>query len=29
MGSHGNRRLRWRKSIFMDASDGLGIFGNI
>ena len=29
MGSHGYRRLRQRKSIFVDASDGLGIFGNL
>ena len=29
MGSHGNRRLRWWKSVFVDASRGLGIFANI
>ena len=29
VGSHGNRGLRWRKSIFVDASVGLGIFVNL
>jgi hypothetical protein len=29
MGSHGNRGLQWQKSIFVDASGGLGIFGNL
>ena len=29
MGSHGNRDLRRRKSIFVDASDVWGIFENI
>ena len=29
MGSHGNRRLQRWKSVFMDASGGLGIFVNI
>ena len=29
MGSHENRRLRRQKSIFMDAYDGLEIFGNL
>ena len=29
MGSHGNRRLRRWKSVFMDASEGLGMFANI
>ena len=29
MGSHGYRRLRRRKSVFVDASGGLGIHGNI
>ena len=29
MGSHGYRRLRRWKSIFVDASVGLGIYGNI
>ena len=29
MGSHGYRRLRRRKSILVDASSHLGIFGNL
>ena len=29
MGSHGYRRLRRWKSVFVDASGGLGIYGNI
>ena len=29
MGSHGYRRLRRWKSVFMDSSGGLGIYGNI
>jgi hypothetical protein len=29
MGSHGNRRLRRWKSVFMDASGGSGIYVNI
>ena len=29
MGSHGYRRLRRWKSVFMDAYGGLGIYGNI
>ena len=29
MGSHGYRRLRRWKSVFVDASIGLGIYGNI
>ena len=29
MGSHGNRRLRWWKSVFVDASGGSGIYVNI
>ena len=29
MGSHGNRRLRRWKSVFVDASGGLGIYVNI
>ena len=29
MGSHGYKRLRRRKSVFVDASVGLGIYGNI
>ena len=29
MGSHGYRRLRWWKIIFVDASGGLGIYVNI
>ena len=29
MGSHGNRRLQRWKSVFMDASEGFGIYVNI
>ena len=29
MGSHGYRRLRWQKSVFVDACGGLWIYGNI
>jgi hypothetical protein len=29
MGSHGNRGLRRRKNIFVDSSDGFGIYVNI
>ena len=29
MASHGKRGLRRRKSILVDAYDGLGIFGNL
>ena len=29
MGSHGYRRLQWWKSVFLDASGGLGIYGNL
>jgi hypothetical protein len=29
MGSHGNRGLRRRKNIFVDSSDGFGIYENI
>ena len=29
MGSHGNRRLRRWKSVFVDSSGGLGIYVNI
>ena len=29
MGSHGHRRLRWWKSVFVDTSGGCGIYVNI
>ena len=29
MGSHGNTRLRWWKSVFVDAFEGFGIYVNI